>query len=220
VVIGRIWLGESLWVLRALLRDDVVQDAADEVVLRVVYRVTFGMPGCRTASRLLSALDDLDRRILGGLSVKAAFSAWIETMAADKRTTDVMDSRVLVALHTISKSHCNPSLTLPRIARIAGVSSWHLARMMKIQTGFTVGQQVQLARVNDAKGRLMQPGSSIKGVAVDVGYNSTIAFARAFRRVTNMTPSSWHKREREHGAINGGTLRSLSCFGRRDLGVA
>jgi AraC-like DNA-binding protein len=48
-------------------------------------------------------------------------------------------------------------------------------------------------RMQLASRKLLEGRSSVAAVAVDVGYDSEAAFARAFKRLVGMPPAAWRR---------------------------
>jgi AraC family transcriptional regulator len=86
-------------------------------------------------------------------------------------------------------------LLLTEVASAAHFSPFHFHRLFRSIMGETVSQFVQRIRLEKAANQLLaNPGSSVTRVALDCGYGSSAAFARAFRAAHGMTPSQWRSR--------------------------
>jgi AraC family L-rhamnose operon transcriptional activator RhaR len=84
------------------------------------------------------------------------------------------------------------TLPLGRIARLAGYQRDYLNRVLKSQTGMTLGQARARQRVSRAQHLLREP-RSITEVAERIGFADANYFARWFRKQTGMTPSHWRR---------------------------
>jgi len=83
---------------------------------------------------------------------------------------------------------------LPKIselAKLCGLTSRHLMRAYRHQTGFTIGDRIRHMGIERAKRRLRADDASIKQIALDLGFASTSSFGTAFRREVGMSPSEF-----------------------------
>ncbi len=81
--------------------------------------------------------------------------------------------------------------SLAELAAAAHVSPFHFHRIWRVMTGETVGDSVARLRVANAQRRLAEGDASVTTVAMEGGYGTPQSFARAFRRVTGMSPSEF-----------------------------
>jgi AraC-like DNA-binding protein len=72
----------------------------------------------------------------------------------------------------------------------AGVSTRTLQRLFRTDVGIDANSWRQQARLTRAVALLVH-GSSVKQVALAVGYAQPSAFVAAFRRVFGLTPKIW-----------------------------
>lgn len=90
------------------------------------------------------------------------------------------------------QAHLNEDLTLERLAKIACFSPYHFHRIFHGMVGEPLRQHVQRLRVERAARRLLQePNAPVTTIALECGYGSSAAFARAFRETFAMTPTDW-----------------------------
>lgn len=91
--------------------------------------------------------------------------------------------------------HAEPSeaLTLPELARLAGMSHFHFLRSFKHAFGATPHAYLVDVRLDRAKTLLAQD-QSVTDVCMDVGFSSLGSFSALFARRFGATPSSWRKR--------------------------
>ncbi|MFF5427236.1 MULTISPECIES: GlxA family transcriptional regulator [unclassified Streptomyces] len=83
----------------------------------------------------------------------------------------------------------------PALARRAGVSVRHLARLFREQTGVTPAAYVERVRVEAAR-LLLEGGASVTGAAARSGLGSDESLRRAFARHVGVTPSAYAARFR------------------------
>lgn len=88
------------------------------------------------------------------------------------------------------ETHFAGPLTLGRIARAAGVSRFHLARLFEARVGRPVMAYVRARRLTEAARRLADGAPDIMAVALEAGYGSHEAFTRAFTQAFGMTPEA------------------------------
>ena len=84
--------------------------------------------------------------------------------------------------------------TVDSLAAVAHLSPFHFHRIYRAVTGETVAGTIQRSRLAQAAFRLKDGSSSVTDVALDVGYDSPQAFARAFRGFAGITPSEFRAR--------------------------
>jgi AraC family transcriptional regulator len=88
--------------------------------------------------------------------------------------------------------HLEEDLSLERLSEVAGFSKYHFHRQFAAATGFTVAQFVRLTRLKRAAYQLAFDRSrSVLQVALDAGFGSPEAFARAFKELHEQTPSEF-----------------------------
>jgi AraC family transcriptional regulator len=86
------------------------------------------------------------------------------------------------------ESHFGGEATLEDIARVAGVSRYHLTRAFGNATGHSVMRYLRARRLTEAARSLTQGAADILQVALASGYGSHEAFTRAFRDQFGCTP--------------------------------
>jgi AraC-like DNA-binding protein len=86
--------------------------------------------------------------------------------------------------------HLGEPLSLFELARAAGVSPFHLARVFQRDAGTTIHAYRHDLRLRTALERVSD-GEDLTRVALDLGYTSHSHFTAAFRRAFAATPSGW-----------------------------
>jgi two-component system response regulator YesN len=104
-----------------------------------------------------------------------------------------LDDRVVRAMRYIQEHGGDGRLTLQHLARNVHVSPWHLARMIKRQTGQGFVAHLHQVRIAAACQRLEQTALSVKEIAGAVGYDSSSQFDRRFKRQVGVTPLSYRR---------------------------
>jgi len=81
-------------------------------------------------------------------------------------------------------------LSLAGIAAEVGMSVYHLARVFRQRTGFSLHAYRTQLRLRTALERLADPSSDLVDIALDLGFSSHSHFTSVFRRVFGETPSA------------------------------
>jgi len=103
-----------------------------------------------------------------------------EYMARINRVIDYLDRNI------------DRSLRLDELARVANFSPFHFHRVFGALVGETLNDFIQRVRAERAASALLDnPKASITEIALDGGYSSSAAFARAFRGRFGMSASAW-----------------------------
>lgn len=84
-------------------------------------------------------------------------------------------------------------LTLDRLAEIAGISKYYLAREFRRLTGATVVNYLNAYRCERAKALLAENKMSIEAVGYSVGFSSAAYFTRVFCRTVGVSPSVYRR---------------------------
>jgi AraC family transcriptional regulator len=86
----------------------------------------------------------------------------------------------------------------PTLAEIAGacrMSTRHLTRAFRKETGLTLGTYVEQVTIERAKQMLRESQTPIATIAANTGFATPAGFSAAFRRATGQTPRSFRARE-------------------------
>jgi transcriptional regulator GlxA family with amidase domain len=84
--------------------------------------------------------------------------------------------------------------TVAALARRAGMSERHLARLFRAETGTTVAHHVERVRVEAARHLLEGSDAGLDAVARRCGFGTVETFHRAFKRCTGITPGEHRAR--------------------------
>lgn len=90
------------------------------------------------------------------------------------------------------RAHLDESLSLERLAAVAGLSPFHFLRSFKAQRHATPQQVLMALRLNEAKRRLAR-GEAPAGVAAGVGLADQAHLTRAFARRYGLTPARYQQ---------------------------
>ncbi len=94
------------------------------------------------------------------------------------------------------------AMTLDDIARVSGVTPFHLSRVFATATGSSVMRYLRGRRLSEAARALAAGAPDILSLALEAGYQSHEAFTRAFSQQFGLTPER---------------LRKQRCLDRLDL---
>jgi AraC family transcriptional regulator len=91
-------------------------------------------------------------------------------------------------------AHLAEELSVERLGRVAAFSKYHFHRQFSALFGLSVHEYVQLVRLKHATDQLgLRSWRSVLEVALDSGYESPEAFARAFKKQLGRTPSEFQR---------------------------
>jgi AraC family transcriptional regulator len=88
------------------------------------------------------------------------------------------------------EAHLASELSLDEIAKVAGVSRYHMSRAFGAAAGRSLQRYIRGRRMTHAARTLASGANDILTVALDVGYGSHEAFTRAFREEFGVTPEA------------------------------
>ena len=88
------------------------------------------------------------------------------------------------------ESHFAGEISLDEVAKIGGLSRYHLVRAFGYATGRSVMRYLRGRRLSEAARSLARGAPGILAVALDAGYGSHEAFTRAFRDQFGLTPEA------------------------------
>lgn len=89
-------------------------------------------------------------------------------------------------------AHLDESITLDDIAKVAGYSKYHAARIFKELTGRTLFETIRALRLTKAAQTLQSFNEKVVDVAISSGFNSHDGFTRAFFQQFGLTPQKYH----------------------------
>ncbi len=90
--------------------------------------------------------------------------------------------------------HLTEPLTLARIAREAGSSSFHFARLFQAYVGETPFEFIRRIRLATALGMLQEDtDTTVTEIALSIGYDTSAAFNKAVRKLADVTPGDFRK---------------------------
>ena len=85
-------------------------------------------------------------------------------------------------------------VTLADLARVAGLSTFHFARMFTLAIGVSPQRYVSRMRLEKAMAEIVAARLPLARIAFNARFSSQASFTRAFRRATGMTPTEYGRR--------------------------
>jgi AraC-like DNA-binding protein len=163
--------------------EDKVGALIASTVREIVAGVEAGTPGTQAVlGRLMELLFiEVLRRHIARLP--AGSKGWFAAL------NDPIVGRTLRLLHADPMRRW----TVDQIAREVGSSRTVVAERFKALLGRPPIDYITSWRIQLAGERLRVGHESLASIAASVGYESEVAFNRAFKRVTGMTPGSWRE---------------------------
>ena len=106
---------------------------------------------------------------------------------------------------TLALMHERPaqSWTIDDLGREVGLSRSALHQRFVDLIGQPPMQYLTYWRMQLASGLLRDTAASVAAVALDVGYDSEAAFARAFKRLVGVPPATWRREKRQQDGGSG-----------------
>ncbi len=147
-----------------------------------------GAPVLAGVVRLLRLATDpsADTLALDDAVADVVARADIEPGRREERTPPGWLARVEEAVH----DRFREALSLDELARLAGVSTPHLARTWRRFRGETLGDTVRALRTREACRRLAADDAPLARVALDAGFADQSHMGRALRRAVGATPAA------------------------------
>ena len=96
------------------------------------------------------------------------------------------------ALHIIERQYARP-LALDTIAERLCISKYHLSRLFKLHTGYSLYEYLIKFRLSQGKVLLKTTDDPVCEIARKVGYDSASHFIKVFRQHENITPLKFRK---------------------------
>ena len=111
-------------------------------------------------------------------------------VARAARTRQRRDVDLVEAARDVIARKFKDNLSLSDIAREVDSSVFHLARIFKARTGFSLHAYRNQLRLRAALERLTDPGVDLIEIALELGFSSHSHFTETFRRSFGKTPSA------------------------------
>jgi len=102
---------------------------------------------------------------------------------------EIAEVKKYIEIHYLQK------LSLDDIAEKVGFSKYHLSRIFKQATGYTIFDYITMLRMNDAKTLLSQKNMSVKDIGTLLGYSDPNYFTCVFKKEFDISPTEFRKNE-------------------------
>lgn len=89
------------------------------------------------------------------------------------------------------EAHLGEDLSVERLGELFAISTSHLRKIYKDETGRTIKEMASELRIHAAKELLGNPRLRIQEIAGQVGYLTVQAFTKAFKMETGKTPGEY-----------------------------
>src|SRR5215831_2183801 len=142
------------------------------------------------------ALDTLFRQQLTDLLATRLLAAHSGSPTMIRPTAGGLSPKVLLRAIERLRSDSDTDVSLAALASDAGLSRFHFCRAFKESTGLSPHAWLRQHQLQQAMNMLRDTDDSIVSIAAALGYSSQTAFAAAFRKLTDETPSDWRRRIR------------------------
>jgi AraC family transcriptional regulator len=195
------WLGEAERLAVAIhpsLLTNALEETAHEVDIELMER--WGLSDPHISALLLEMQADLvdssPAGIIYGESLANALVVYLlSRYAVWKRTPVVYKGglsgyRLKRVLDYIAEN-MRSDLRLSQLSTIAGMSPHYFSELFKQSTGFAPHQYLVRQKIEHAKRHLCNPKLNILDAGLESGFQNPSHFARVFRRVVGVSPSSF-----------------------------
>jgi AraC family transcriptional regulator len=165
------------------VRDEIINQVGHSIVSEMTNESAAGRMFVETASLMLAAHL---LRTYGDSSSCKSFES----------TAHRLDhARLRRVLDHISV-HLADEITVAELAGVAGLSTFHFARMFALAVGISPNRYVSRLRLEQAMADAAAGKLSLAQIAFKSGFSSQASFTRAFRRATGITPGEYRSYRR------------------------
>ena len=104
-----------------------------------------------------------------------------------------VNHRMVLTIKDYCEQNLAGDLSLTAISDLVNVSSRHVNKIFKDETGTTISDYVFEKRLSRAKVLLVESNSKIEDIALKVGFNTTHYFIKKFKEKYGMTPRQYRQ---------------------------
>lgn len=165
------------------VRDGVINSIVLSILSEMTTETTVGRMYVETASLMLAAHIMRDYCDNGIGKPTAPVSQHLDKV------------RIRQVLDFIS-AHLADEITLAELAQVAGLSTFHFARMFARVVGVSPHRYVSRLRLEKAMAEITAGGLSLAQIALNARFSSQASFTRAFLRATGVTPGEYRRHRR------------------------
>lgn len=135
-----------------------------------------------------------------------------EAQTAPPRNAGVRRRRQLARVTEAIAACPEHAWSLAALARIAGMSAFHLARTFRADVGTSVYDYVLRARLGRTLAHVLEPDADLAAIAHDAGFSSHSHYTARFRAMFGLTPSELRRVACARGAA---AVRTIATAGAR-----
>ena len=93
----------------------------------------------------------------------------------------------------LNEHYCDRDLCLGMLSTQFALSEAYISRMIKLKTGYTYSEYVEIARMNRATELLKETELGVSEIAAKLGYETPNTFFKAFKRVYRVSPGAYRE---------------------------
>jgi AraC-like DNA-binding protein len=178
-------LHEGEWL--SPLRDrPVVMDAKAQMLLKrlLAVRVGSGKAGCDELE-LVYTFSQFLRHLLKCRPIKV--SRW------HRGQDDDSNSLILEKVNNLVRSDLSRNPRITELAARTGYSASHLRFVFRNKLGISLGKYLRESRLAEAAKLLQRTDLQVTEIAKKSGFDSLVAFSRAFKKAYNLSPAAYSK---------------------------
>lgn len=94
------------------------------------------------------------------------------------------------------ESNLGQDLHLDEVSRRSGYSRWHLQRLFRQHTGFSLAEYIRQRRLTESALTLLNSDDAILQVAMNYGFDTQQAYTRTFKNYFRITPGQLRRQRR------------------------
>jgi AraC-like DNA-binding protein len=192
---------ERGWRFRIFYLDSALLQAAAAELLGRPSDIPFFAQPTIDDPEAAAMLRDLHMSLEAGGSVLERQSKFVWTFAnlvqrhADNRPVQRALGNEKTVVRTVREyleNHFAENVSLDEITALSGLSSYHLIRVFRSETGLPPHAYLEQVRINRAR-QLLRVGASIADVAFLTGFSDQSHFTRHFKKMTGVTPGQYQQ---------------------------
>lgn len=119
-------------------------------------------------------------------------------MITYQRSNNNNDEKHIKDILAFIHANYNRDIGISEIAQSVGLSYSHVRKIFSEQMNMSILSYLNKLRVDKAKEMLSSAGTTIKSIALQIGYNNEQSFSRYFKKSTGITPGEWRRRFSEN----------------------
>jgi len=99
-----------------------------------------------------------------------------------------------ITIHSILdwiEDNLESSLSLEKVSRRSGYSKWHLQRMFKKETGYSLGKYMRSRKLTVIAQKLKESNEPVQYLAIHYGFESQQTLTRMFKKYFDVPPHKY-----------------------------